>query len=154
MTDLSCEKQVRLNDYVPDEELKDLYVYEGGAGRVSNKYAFVSPDQRREIPESERGEPCANYSSFQQLFISLSLCDTVRVREIFENAGNYLQFVSVPVEDILRDTSCSSEHMKVYARADVPRRFHYARNERIDEIIAVMEEPWAVTRCASLHNLF
>ena len=54
--------------------------------------------------------------------------------------------ILVPVEDLMEDTNCASEYMSIYAKSDLPKRFHYTRNERIDEVVAVMDDTWAVDR--------
>ena len=58
MSDLSCDRQVVLNDPLPDGTLELLYVYTGAAPRVSNAYqgAAFSGDPPRDVPEEDRGE--------------------------------------------------------------------------------------------------
>ena len=50
------------------------------------------------------------------------------------------------VDEMVQDTSCVSPDMKVYTKYDLPTRFHYTRNDRIDQIVVVMNDTWAVDR--------
>ena len=53
MSDLSCDRQVILNDYLDEGALDELYVYSGAAGRIANKYTYED-GVHVEIPEDER----------------------------------------------------------------------------------------------------
>ena len=53
MSDLSCDRQVLLNDHLEGDALQELYVYTGAAGRIANKYTYES-GAHVEIPEDER----------------------------------------------------------------------------------------------------
>ena len=54
--------------------------------------------------------------------------------------------ITVSTEDLLSKLSTASPHMAVYDKKHLPRRLHYARHHRIDDIILVMEEGWVVSR--------
>ena len=54
--------------------------------------------------------------------------------------------IAVPVEDIVSDLECKHANMSVQDRAGLPKRLHYAYNDRIDDIPLVMEESWQVER--------
>ena len=45
MTDMSCDRNVVLNDYIDMNKLQDVtYTYQGSSGRLSNKYYRVGND--------------------------------------------------------------------------------------------------------------
>lgn len=55
MSDLSCDRQVILNDHLDEGALDELYVYTGAAGRIANKYTYED-GAHVEIPEAERSK--------------------------------------------------------------------------------------------------
>ena len=55
MSDLSCDRQVILNDYLDEGALDNLYVYTGAAGRIANKYTYED-GAHVEILEDERSK--------------------------------------------------------------------------------------------------
>ena len=40
MSDLSCDRQVILNEHLQEGTLDRVYVYPGAAGRISNRYTY------------------------------------------------------------------------------------------------------------------
>ncbi|CAH1773187.1 unnamed protein product, partial [Owenia fusiformis] len=51
-----------------------------------------------------------------------------------------------PTSKILDDLKCKSEHMKVFDKHWLPKRHHYANNDRIDDVILDMDAEWLVGR--------
>ncbi|XP_041043649.1 bis(5'-adenosyl)-triphosphatase enpp4 isoform X2 [Carcharodon carcharias] len=73
--------------------------------------------------------------------------------------GNYTEVTYSPVTAILPLTdikyvykllsNCDS-HMKVYLKEDIPDRFHYKHNERIQPILLVADEGWTIVQNGSI----
>ncbi len=55
-------------------------------------------------------------------------------------------FLAVSAEELAANLTCVSPHLNVYLTRDVPKRLHYSNNPRIDELVAVMDDTWAVDR--------
>ncbi|XP_078398132.1 bis(5'-adenosyl)-triphosphatase enpp4 isoform X1 [Cetorhinus maximus] len=76
--------------------------------------------------------------------------------------GNYTEVTHSPVTAILPLTdinyvykllsNCDS-HMKVYLKEDIPDRFHYKHNERIQPILLVADEGWTIVQNGSIPQL-
>ncbi|XP_040453931.1 bis(5'-adenosyl)-triphosphatase ENPP4 isoform X1 [Falco naumanni] len=76
--------------------------------------------------------------------------------------NNYTLIDKTPVAAVLprenkRDVynflkRCSS-HMKVYLKEEIPERFHYRHNKRIQPIILVADEGWTIVQNESLSKL-
>uniref|UniRef100_A0A6I8NMY4 bis(5'-adenosyl)-triphosphatase n=2 Tax=Ornithorhynchus anatinus TaxID=9258 RepID=A0A6I8NMY4_ORNAN len=76
--------------------------------------------------------------------------------------GNYTLVDSTPVAAILPKgnktyvynllKNCSL-NMKVYLKEDIPKRFHYQHNDRIQPIILVADEGWTIVQNDSLKKL-
>ena len=54
MSDISCDRNVILQDYLGDI-LSDVCVYQGAAARISNKYTCANYDYKP-VPEDEQGK--------------------------------------------------------------------------------------------------
>ena len=54
--------------------------------------------------------------------------------------------VAVSKEEILGDLSCAHPNMTSFDKADLPKRLHYARHDRIDPVIHKMADTWQVDR--------
>ncbi|XP_063771288.1 bis(5'-adenosyl)-triphosphatase ENPP4 [Pseudophryne corroboree] len=87
----------------------------------------------------------------------MAQCSKDRVIALDEciGRGNYTLVDSTPVAAILplKDPisvynllKTCSEHMKVYLREDVPDRYHYKHNSRIQRIILVAHEGWTIVQ--------
>ncbi|XP_056419891.1 bis(5'-adenosyl)-triphosphatase enpp4-like [Hyla sarda] len=72
--------------------------------------------------------------------------------------GNYTLVDSTPVAAVLplQDTKLvynllknCSDHMTVYLKEDIPERYHYKHNKRIQPIIMVADEGWSIVQNAS-----
>ena len=63
MSDLSCDRQVILNDYLKEGTLDRVYVYSGPAGRISNRYTYED-GSHVEIPKPNRSKPERNSNMF------------------------------------------------------------------------------------------
>lgn len=49
----------------------------------------------------------------------------------------------VPISDITQTLGCvSPQHMHVYDREMLPRRFHYINSDRIGDVVMLMDEKW------------
>ncbi|KAL8173159.1 UNVERIFIED_CONTAM: Bis(5'-adenosyl)-triphosphatase enpp4 [Gekko kuhli] len=55
------------------------------------------------------------------------------------------------VYDLLKN--CNPDHMKVYRKEEIPERYHYHYNERIQPIILVADEGWTIVHNETLHRL-
>ena len=56
-------------------------------------------------------------------------------------------FASVVVEKmkILQELRCASSHLHVFEKLELPKRLHYANNQRIDDIVLMPQDSWLVT---------
>ena len=50
----------------------------------------------------------------------------------------------VSIQDVQKHLQCV-DHMKVYAKTDLPKRHHYVHNDRIDDIILDPAINWTVS---------
>ncbi|XP_019615525.1 PREDICTED: venom phosphodiesterase 2-like [Branchiostoma belcheri] len=69
-----------------------------------------------------------------------------RIRPLRPDIDN--TFDPIAVADSL---TCSSPHMTVYNKRDLPKRFHFANNRRIEDVIISVEDKWLVARGAEDH---
>ncbi|KAI8479780.1 ectonucleotide pyrophosphatase phosphodiesterase [Branchiostoma belcheri] len=69
-----------------------------------------------------------------------------RIRPLRPDIDN--TFDPVAVADSL---TCSSPHMTVYNKRDLPKRFHFANNRRIEDVVISVEDKWLVARGAEDH---
>ena len=54
MSDISCERSVRMKDFTDDMMNGKFYSYNGAAGRLSNQYTLKG--SYVPVPENERGD--------------------------------------------------------------------------------------------------
>ena len=45
---------------------------------------------------------------------------------------------------------CDDRHMKVYLKEEIPDRFHYRHNKRIQPIILIADEGWTIVQNEAL----
>ncbi|XP_072913315.1 bis(5'-adenosyl)-triphosphatase enpp4 [Hemitrygon akajei] len=76
--------------------------------------------------------------------------------------GNYTRVTNTPVTAILplsdvkhvyKLLSNCDPHMKVYLKEDIPDRFHYKHNKRIQPILLVADEGWTIVQNGSITQL-
>ncbi|XP_072107569.1 bis(5'-adenosyl)-triphosphatase enpp4 [Mobula birostris] len=76
--------------------------------------------------------------------------------------GNYTRVTNSPVAAILplsdvnyvyKLLSNCDTHMKVYLKEDIPDRFHYKHNKRIQPILLVADEGWTIVQNGSITQL-
>ena len=54
--------------------------------------------------------------------------------------------VVVERSEILAQLRCGSPRVRVFEKSQLPRRIHYAYNDRIDDIVLMPQDTWLLTR--------
>ncbi|XP_060707307.1 bis(5'-adenosyl)-triphosphatase enpp4 [Hemiscyllium ocellatum] len=94
----------------------------------------------------------------------MAQCSKDRVIELDKCIGrdNYTEVTHSPVTAILPHNNISyvyklllncDSHMKVYLKEDIPDRFHYKHNERIQPILLVADEGWTIVHNGSITRM-
>ncbi|XP_071118759.1 uncharacterized protein [Haliotis cracherodii] len=72
-----------------------------------------------------------------------------RISNKYSKKGSQYTVYDTPLvseSSILERLQCLSPHMRTYRKADLPKRHHYANNDRIDNIVMDLDNEWIVTK--------
>ena len=54
--------------------------------------------------------------------------------------------IAVPQDDIMSATECNHPEMRVYDKHTLPKRLHYTGNDRIEDIVVLLDDTYTMDR--------
>ena len=54
----------------------------------------------------------------------------------------FFVYGTVNISDVTQKLNCINSHLVTYNKKDLPRRFHYITNDRIDDILLILADTW------------
>lgn len=61
-------------------------------------------------------------------------------------ANVFINFLSGNQEELVNSLRCANDHLQTQFKWDLPKRFHYAHNDRIEDIVMNVDDGWLVGR--------
>ena len=58
----------------------------------------------------------------------------------------FLLFFVVPNAELISNLTCVNSNLSVFHKIDLPRRHHYVNNERIDDVMLIVNDRWQADR--------
>uniref|UniRef100_A0A8C6R0V5 Bis(5'-adenosyl)-triphosphatase ENPP4 n=2 Tax=Nannospalax galili TaxID=1026970 RepID=A0A8C6R0V5_NANGA len=124
-----------IDDLIGDlvQKLKMLGLWENLNVIITSDHGMTQCSEKRLI----KLDPCIDHSNYSVIDLSpvAAILPKINVTEAYDRLKN------------------CSPHMHVYLKEDIPNRFYYQHNNRIQPIILVAEEGWTIVLNASSSKL-